>query len=355
MEIFINEKKIKTTQLRLKQELENFGMNFPCDGKGICGRCKVICKDLSPTNLDKRFLTDIQIDEGIRLACDKQIKDNIKVFFTEEQKSQRAKKLEYCNIVVVVDNQKITIGILEDEIVEEHFFENNINESSNKKVYLRSLLAKESIELFEKYGVAKADTIAVALNQSIAEQLVDGKADGFGDMLDALEFMLPAETLYVLPFVDNHIGGDFLSFAAIQKPQCIAIKADTDFVAALIDVEEVICLKHHNVSYTDSDIAAISASIKLLLKNVDKTPIFKVYGKDAQKLNGVLDGYTYAIEDEDIIIKTVASTIDDNRLKNKIYKLRKKISVLQTAENEEWHKQFVLSANNGDNRHNSIF
>lgn len=353
--ILINNKEKFTSETKLKRLLIDTGMHFPCDGKGICGRCRIVCNELLPTELDKKFLSHSQLQEGLRLACDKEIKDGIKVFFEESQKQQSYKKLDFCNIAVSLDNHKIKIGILDDEIAEEHVIENKVNESKNNKIYLRSAIAKESVELFEKYGVAKAETVAVSTDSFHAEILLDRKTDGLGELLDASEYMIPAQSLYILPFVNEVIGGDYISFSALQKADCVVIKAESDFVAGLLTDEEMLCLYHKNVNYDDNDVIAIETSIKYLLKNADRPPVFKLYGSKAQSLISILMDYSYVIEDSDVIIKTIASSINDNRLKNRIFKLRKKISIMETVENEEWQELFNLSANNTHDCHSAIF
>lgn len=55
----------------MKKLSELLNMDFPCGGKGICGKCKVyVSGELSPiTDEEKRFLSPEDIKSGARLAC----------------------------------------------------------------------------------------------------------------------------------------------------------------------------------------------------------------------------------------------------------------------------------------------
>lgn len=82
----INGKEIIADQLPLKELLPAYGMEFPCGGKGICGRCKIYCTELAPSSLDKRFFSEKQLSEGVRLACDKTVEEGINIFFDAKPK-----------------------------------------------------------------------------------------------------------------------------------------------------------------------------------------------------------------------------------------------------------------------------
>lgn len=345
MKIVVNDKDIETQETSLKKVLEKHGMHFPCQGKGICGRCKVVCHSLSPTNLDNLFLTPTQINEGVRLACDKKVKENIKICFETVKNQNAIQKLDFANVAIIIDEHKMSIFLLDYDIVTERVVENRMVESQNKKMYVRSLIAKECIELFEDYGIAHAQTIAIATNSHVAAILIGAEGDGFGDLIEASELMLPAQDVYLLPFVNNQIGGDFICFASLQSPECIVIKADTEFVAALIKEDEVLCLAHSNLNYEEKELAALNTSIQLLLKQTERPPIFKLTGLNASAIISLLQDYSYIIEDPEIIAEAIAMSIDNNRLKSQFYKLRKRISVLPTVESQEWQELFNLSSN----------
>lgn len=64
-------------------------INFdtPCNGNKKCGKCKVKIKEkteIGPSS--KKFLTETELDSGIRLACDTEIKNDITVELTNKIK-----------------------------------------------------------------------------------------------------------------------------------------------------------------------------------------------------------------------------------------------------------------------------
>lgn len=59
----------------------------PCGGKGICGKCKVkiLGNGVSgPTEIERKKLTDKEIDEGIRLACLTKVENDTHIVFPSE-------------------------------------------------------------------------------------------------------------------------------------------------------------------------------------------------------------------------------------------------------------------------------
>ena len=58
----------------------------PCGGNGTCGKCRVTVKGFlsEPEENEKRFLTDKEIADGIRLACMCRVCGNFEVFLDNE-------------------------------------------------------------------------------------------------------------------------------------------------------------------------------------------------------------------------------------------------------------------------------
>lgn len=67
----------------LKEVIATAGLDFdfPCGGRGTCGKCriKVLGKDLNPTEKELKYLEGRELSEGIHLACEIQIYDDITV------------------------------------------------------------------------------------------------------------------------------------------------------------------------------------------------------------------------------------------------------------------------------------
>ncbi|MCR4434395.1 MAG: ASKHA domain-containing protein [Clostridiales bacterium] len=67
----------------IKEAIVQAGLDFdfPCGGRGTCGKCRVTIhgKLLNPTDKDKKYLSEKEISEGIRLACQTEIHDTLTV------------------------------------------------------------------------------------------------------------------------------------------------------------------------------------------------------------------------------------------------------------------------------------
>lgn len=59
---------------------QNKSIIAPCNGNGICGKCKVkIVNNTQPNEIETKFLTPAELDQGIRLACTRVTKENTEV------------------------------------------------------------------------------------------------------------------------------------------------------------------------------------------------------------------------------------------------------------------------------------
>lgn len=72
------------------KELMNYArirFDFPCNGQGTCGKCRVKITDgmERPAKQEEKLLTKDELEQGIRLACQIKINKNIKVQLLNEQ------------------------------------------------------------------------------------------------------------------------------------------------------------------------------------------------------------------------------------------------------------------------------
>ena len=71
-------------------------INSPCGGEGRCGKCRAIvrARDIEPPNeTEKRFLSDEDLSEGYRLACQTIVKDNMTITVPEDSRVAESKIL----------------------------------------------------------------------------------------------------------------------------------------------------------------------------------------------------------------------------------------------------------------------
>ena len=62
--------------------IEN-GINIPsiCNGEKLCGKCivKILEGNCPPTHIETKFFSDLEIKDGLRLACKTKVRDKVKV------------------------------------------------------------------------------------------------------------------------------------------------------------------------------------------------------------------------------------------------------------------------------------
>ncbi|MHC6179070.1 ASKHA domain-containing protein [Clostridium sp. JNZ X4-2] len=91
-------------QLALKN---NIIINNPCNGKGICGKCRVKIKSrhiLPPTDNERKFIPETLLDNGVRLACGIRISGELEVDISNSYEKQE-------DIQVLETGMKVDIGI----------------------------------------------------------------------------------------------------------------------------------------------------------------------------------------------------------------------------------------------------
>ena len=68
--------------ITLLDALKNQGFNIetPCNGKGSCGKCRVLIHDLIPyTSEERMHLSESEIDKGIHLSCMVKVIDDMEI------------------------------------------------------------------------------------------------------------------------------------------------------------------------------------------------------------------------------------------------------------------------------------
>ena len=99
---------LKATNDSLRTLLESEGFIFPCGGKGLCGRCKIVAPTLPITEKDKAFISEADLERGIRLACDKVIDGEIEIDCLLEKRA--TEKLKISAITVTAHDSKKQIS-----------------------------------------------------------------------------------------------------------------------------------------------------------------------------------------------------------------------------------------------------
>ncbi len=208
-------------------------LRLPCGGKGICGKCKITAPALPITPKDKKFFTATQLEQGQRIACDKIIEQNCSVTYTPTAHIQEHKKIEHCSMFAYLGIQKLTIGILDDDLqetIEAHYDFDFLDDNFNKR--LKAKLIQDSLELMEAYGVPQAQSLLISGNALMLASFLGesykklSSLDYRDSAFDALSFNgsryhLPAEDVFVLPQINGYLGSDIISAFSVLEKDCL--------------------------------------------------------------------------------------------------------------------------------------
>ena len=298
-QVIVNKKKISVESgMRFFDVLSEGGVVFPCGGKGVCGRCKITSRETSPTSLDKKFLTEREISDGIRLACDKVFcRENVITFDETNARKQSLRKLSSCRIIVSIGVETIDIGILDDVLVEIISIENPISKMGGSACViadyekdagkisrlLRAAIGKELVECFEFLGVAKAEHAVIAANEFYLKILTQSPLEAESDYektanIDKLS--LPADNIIVLPYIDNFIGGDMLAESIRIKEPALIIDCEKCVSFLSITEEDTVAASMWDFDYDDSEISEriLRAAVRVMTEGLKTKPICYVFG-----------------------------------------------------------------------------
>ena len=337
----------------LKEVLLSYGFAFPCDGMGKCGKCRIKCKNIKESNLDLRFIPENARAEGWRIACDKIIDGDCVIEAHPPTRAEKVRELNSCNIAVSIGVRNIEIGIMDDEIAEKVTVKNPLypfvspeeydKDRSKYSKMLRAELSKESIELFEKYGKAKAETFAIATNGYFAKILLgvslDKDIDDYNELADEYNLSLPTESVYFLPIKDTFIGGDIFAETVNFKENTMLIDCSEIFKIISIENEDNKSAAMWDMVYDETGLKAVRAAIKVL-RPEGYSPFVYLYGKHAPKLENILidEGLTFTYAK--FSLENVAKSCLGLRYRTRLNKEKSRTSVCNLLSNEKFHEYF---------------
>ena len=181
----------------LRDFLEREGFRFPCGGKGSCGRCRIVAPALPVTDRDRKFLTPDEIERGVRLACDKTVCGEAEIEADIASGEVKAERYERADAYAVFCDNATYIGLQDGGEVRDGL---ELPPVEARYAYLRGAAQKETIELFEKHSLAKADVFLLAASPARFTELT-GLEERFvaGASLGAELMSMPAEDVYLPP------------------------------------------------------------------------------------------------------------------------------------------------------------
>jgi sulfur carrier protein ThiS len=355
------------TNTPLKKLLTQLGFAFPCGGEGRCGRCKISCKEIKATSLDGKFLNEKQLVSGIRLACDKLIDSDYDISIDSELfgVQENVKKLSECRISVSIGIQEVAISILDDEIVEtvirpNPLFSYGLFTSLSKKYssdrptfskMLRNVIGKESVELFEKYGTAKADTLAIAGSEFYIKILLgvplNQEITDYSAVIENDNLSLPTEQIYILPMVNQYFGGDLLCETMELKENSLLINCEDVCSFAYIGKEDNKIAAMWDITYKENiELNGIKAAILTLIKDNIK-PLVYLYGKNIDCVASIVEELDLThIDNMTKRIENIAKACLFSRFRAKLNKEKARSSYFDIVNSEDFHNFFAKSYTN---------
>ena len=293
--------KLNGNNQSLRELMEREGFRFPCGGKGICGRCKVIAADLTPTERDKRFLSDAELAKGVRLACDK----------TLNGAENRAERLDYADSYAVFTDYATFIGLAADGEVKDSAAlpPTEISHSA-----LRGVAQKETVELIERHSVAKAGTMLLAA--------------------DALRFhALTADDVYLPPIKGDLTGGNVpLEAFGMQT-------GEMSVAGGLVMYMDENSLHTAYILRTAESASAFKATVEYFLERF--MPVKRNYVAP-DNLMAERGGF-HPVNSK--IPENAAAALSSNRIRAQLRRLSEKIESEDLVHDDMWQKHFAAINN----------
>lgn len=315
---------VKGDNVNLRDFLEREGFRFPCGGKGSCGRCRISAPSLPVTDRDRKFLTPDEIERGVRLACDKTVCGEAEIEADIARGEVKAERYERADAYAVFCDNATYIGLQDGGEVLDGTV---LPPVEARYAYLRGAAQKETIELFEKHSLAKADVFLLAASPARFTELT-GIAERFteGQTLGAELMSMPAEDVYLPPAPKTLIGSDIVLEFALRKAGEFVVSGR---YFAYLDEASL------NVAYVASSDAAIRAATIVYFLERFAPARASYIGKDETAAACGLSG------ENSLIPASAARALDSNRFKAALDRLARKAEEVNLADDERW--QTILS------------
>lgn len=310
------------TKTSLREYLVREGYSFPCGGKGLCGRCKIIAPTLTETPLDLRFLSENERADGVRLACDKYFEGELTIDCTLA-KASTITKIDEPLVFSILNDQNTIIGIADGDTLVETLVLPAPDVNTRD---LRAVVGKNAIELYEKYNVAKANVLLISGTPERVFAITELREfSTYGESYDASELMLPAEEVFVLPTPNETIGSNLILNLLDREEGSLIIDGST---YSLIKDNSVFVARVTSES-TELGLIAHEATIAYFNSEFGVKEVLSV-NKNIPLATPILS------QAEEVALRALAFP----RVRTAINKLARKIVVLDLANDAIWQDLF---------------
>lgn len=310
----------------LKNHLESLGYLFPCEGKGLCGRCKITAPNLNPTNLDRRFLGEHEINAGTRLACDKIVIEPIEIECELKQKTKELNIEHPCAYALFGDNET-EIGLTDDDIILKNVI---LPSPPCSKQELRGFFNLHALEMFETYKVAKAETIILLGTPTRIKAIAEVEIPlHFGEMYYAKDLNLPGEDIYIPPIPTLETGSDdFIEL--LDLPEKSLLISGSLF---LYKGEDILCVTSDKDGDSKYGKKAFLSTLEYFIKKLSPPVIYTFNSfKEVENVGGkTIERRARYLATELLISK---------KKKAELNKLAKRVVTMSLADDDLWQNIF---------------
>ena len=310
----------------LKTILEKMGYLFPCGGKGLCGRCKITASSLSTTSIDLRFLSEHEISNGIRLACDKEILEPIEIDCDLKKKPKDIKPEHPATYVIFGENET-EIGLTDDGIILENVI---LPSPPPKMIDLKAQFNLEAIEMFEKYKVAKAETILILGTPERVKAITNIEIPfNYGDMYYAKDMNLPGEDVYIPPIPTPETGSHDL-VELLDIPDNSLVISGSVF---MYKGDDILCITSDKDCLSGYGKIAFKATLQYFIQETKPENIFTF-----ENIQESIDAGAKLIERRARYL--AAELLFSNKRKAELNRLAKRTVTMAIADDDLWQDIF---------------
>lgn len=360
--VIVNHKKyIYDENTPLKTALKDLGYVFPCGGQGKCGKCIINCKELGITDLDRRFLSDTKLESGLRLACDKTINQDLEIACTIKEASENMplKKLSSCRIAVSIGSRFIDIGILDDDLAETITIANPLHaignltsianaykhDKTSLTIVLKAAIGKESVELFEKYSTAKAETMAIAANGFYLNILLGLDLDltpDYDTLVENDNLNLPTESVYILPVLNCYVGGDIFAETIELKENSLLIDCEDILTFASIGSDQNLITSMWDIDMSSNlSLKCFAAALDYMLYKQNALSLIYLFGKYPKEIEDIIIDKGLDFVPKKKTLNNIAKACVYYRYRTKLNKEKNRSTAIKLL-NDDKYQEFLL-------------
>lgn len=318
--------KLNGNNQSLRELMEREGFRFPCGGKGLCGRCKIVAPGLAPTERDARFLSAAELSDGVRLACDKTVNGKLELEALFAREDNRAERLDYADAFAVFTDYATFAGLAQDGEIKDSAILPPVGISHS---LLRGTAQKETVELIERHSVAKAGTMLLAAEPLRFHALTGiGEAIPAGDTVDAALFNMPAEEVYIPPIKGELTGGNVPLEALGAEPGEMLVAGGSVIYIGDGSVHTAY------IPRTPESLPAFKATVEYFLERF--MPVKRSYVAP----DSVMEARGGFHPTASRIPENAAAALASNRVRAALKRLSDKVESEELAEDDMWQKHF---------------